>query len=69
MLAASPVSRPGSPRSTLQRAEAMCAVCGKHVKSEDVEVREGEKVFHLDCYRLYKRRRPGTADVTPTFTT
>jgi hypothetical protein len=36
----------------------VCAFCGKSLLPE-VEVREGEKVFHLDCYRyrLYKRRR------------
>jgi ribosomal protein L24E len=49
--------------------EAVCAFCGKSVKSEEIEVREGEKVFHLNCYRLFKRRRPGTADVTPRLTT
>jgi hypothetical protein len=36
----------------------LCAACGKSVVSDRgrVEVREGEKVFHLDCDRLYKRR-------------
>jgi hypothetical protein len=29
----------------------------REVPAAEVEVREGGKVFHLDCYRLYKRRR------------
>jgi hypothetical protein len=36
--------------------DAVCAFCKKTV-GPVVEVREGEKLFHLDCYRLYKRRR------------
>jgi hypothetical protein len=38
--------------------DAVCAICGKSVVSDHgrVDVREGEKRFHLDCYRLYKRR-------------
>jgi len=36
--------------------EAVCAVCGKSLVPE-VEVREGEKLFHLDCYLLYKHSR------------
>lgn len=40
--------------------EAVCAFCGKSVLRAPLgsEVREGEKLFHLDCYRLYKRRPP-----------
>jgi len=42
--------------------ETVCALCGKSVLpvplGTDVVVREGEKLFHLDCYRLYKRQRP-----------
>ena len=36
--------------------DSLCAVCGKIVTPP--EVREGEKLFHLDCYRLYKRQAP-----------
>jgi hypothetical protein len=32
----------------------VCAVCGKIVAR--FEACEGEKVFHLDCYVLYKRQ-------------
>jgi hypothetical protein len=35
--------------------DAVCSACGKRL-SIDADVREGEKRFHLDCYRLYKRR-------------
>jgi hypothetical protein len=50
-----PEGRGGLMRETL---DAACAFCGKSVVSDRgrVDVREGEKVFHLDCYRLYKRR-------------
>jgi hypothetical protein len=34
----------------------VCTVCGKNVVK--LEVCEGDKVFHFDCYVLYKRRRP-----------
>jgi hypothetical protein len=56
---------PGAPRDPEVRGDLMreildaaCAFCGKSVVSDRgrVDVREGEKVFHLDCYRLYKRR-------------
>ena len=32
--------------------EAVCTFCGKSVLRE---VREGQKLFHLYCYLLYKR--------------
>jgi len=40
--------------------EALCAFCVKGVS--EVEVREGDKLFHLDCYLLYKRQRVWTLD-------
>ena len=39
-----------------QMTDAVCTFCKKTVGPQ-VEVREGEKLFHLDCYRLYKRGR------------
>ena len=45
---------------------AVCAFCGKSVLraplESEVEVREGEKLFHLDCYLLYKRLPPPFRD-------
>jgi len=45
----------------MEEQEAVCALCGKLVVRAppewEVEVREGGKLFHLDCYRLSKRRR------------
>jgi len=42
--------------------DAVCAFCGKIVLQAPIgfgaDVREGEKLFHLDCYRLYKRQAP-----------
>jgi hypothetical protein len=42
-------------------AEEVCAICRKIVVRPppewEVEVREGEKLFHLDCYLAYKRRQ------------
>jgi hypothetical protein len=40
--------------------DAKCAACGKGVETSAsrFEVREGEKFFHFDCYRLYKRQPP-----------
>ena len=42
--------------------DAVCAACGQSVlrapPGPEVEVREGEKLSHLDCYRLYKRQAP-----------
>jgi hypothetical protein len=42
--------------------DTVCDFCGKSVlrapRGLEVEVREGEKLFHLDCYRLYKRHAP-----------
>jgi hypothetical protein len=35
--------------------EGMCAFCGKSLPA--AEVREGENLFHLYCFVLYKRRR------------
>jgi hypothetical protein len=35
--------------------EAVCAFCGKSTVPA-AEVREGGKLFHLDCYLIYKRR-------------
>jgi hypothetical protein len=35
--------------------EPACAFCGKSLMAE-AQVHEGEKLFHLDCYLLYKRR-------------
>jgi len=40
--------------------EALCAFCVKGVS--EVEVREGDQLFHLDCYLLYKRQRVWTLD-------
>jgi hypothetical protein len=37
--------------------DVVCATCGNRVAAR--EVREGDKVFHLDCYVLYKRRPRG----------
>jgi hypothetical protein len=47
---------------TLRLLDAACAFCGKSVVSDRgrVDVREGERLFHLDCYRLYKRQPPPT---------
>jgi hypothetical protein len=36
--------------------EVMCAFCRK--SASEAEVREGEKLFHLDCYLLFKRQKP-----------
>jgi hypothetical protein len=36
--------------------DGVCAFCGKN--AERLQVHEGEKLFHLDCYVLYKRRKP-----------
>jgi hypothetical protein len=51
---------PGRREAVAAVPDTVCAVCGKSVVSDRgrVEVREGERVFHLDCYRLYKRRAP-----------
>ena len=42
--------------------DAVCAFCGKIVLQAPIgfgaDVREGQKLFHLDCYRLYKRQAP-----------
>jgi hypothetical protein len=40
--------------------DRLCAFCGKIVVQipPGSEVREGQKIFHLDCYVLYKRRLP-----------
>jgi hypothetical protein len=40
--------------------DTVCAFCGKTVLLAALgsRVREGEKVFHLDCYVLYKRQPP-----------
>ena len=44
----------------LLMTKAVCAFCGKSVVRaalwSEVEVREGEKLFHLDCYLPYKRQ-------------
>jgi hypothetical protein len=45
------LARPG----WIPMTEAVCALCKKTVGSE-VEVREGEKLFHLYCFVLYKRQ-------------
>jgi len=50
--------------------EVVCAFCGKDVlpsrpASEVVEVREGEKLFHLHCYVLYKRQDKRQAPPPP----
>ena len=41
---------------------AVCAFCGKSVVAGPLgfaaDVREGEKLFHLDCYRLHERQAP-----------
>ena len=41
-------------------SDAVCAFCGKSVAKGPLgfaaDVREGEKLFHLDCYRLHKRQ-------------
>jgi hypothetical protein len=34
--------------------DTVCALCKKTVGRE-IEVREGEKLFHLDCYLIDKR--------------
>ena len=43
-------------------ADVVCAACGKSMVSAPLgfasDVREGEKTFHIECYRLYKRRVP-----------
>jgi hypothetical protein len=36
--------------------EVVCAFCRK--SASEAEVREGEKLFHLDCYLLYRRQKP-----------
>jgi hypothetical protein len=40
--------------------KAVCGFCGKPVLraalGSEIEVREGEKLFHLDCYLPYKRQ-------------
>ena len=46
--------------------DVLCALCGKRVDpAPEVEVREGEKRFHLECYVRDKRRsgrdRPASA--------
>jgi len=41
----------------------VCAACGKIVMR--LEACEGEKVFHLDCYGLYKRRALSSAQSRP----
>jgi hypothetical protein len=42
--------------------DAVCAVCGKSVVKAPLgfasDVREGDKTFHIECYRLYKRQAP-----------
>lgn len=47
-------------RQNLTMVDAKCAACGKGVEASvsRFEVREGEKLFHFDCYRLYKRQPP-----------
>ena len=47
-------------RQNLIMTSAKCAACGKSVEpsASRFEVREGEKLFHFDCYRLYKRQPP-----------
>jgi hypothetical protein len=45
-----------APAESARMTDLMCTLCKKTMGPE-VEVREGEKLFHLDCYRLYKRRR------------
>jgi hypothetical protein len=39
------------------KTETVCAFCSESLVLE-AEVREGEKLFHFDCYLPYKRRRP-----------
>jgi hypothetical protein len=39
--------------------DVLCALCGKRVDpAPEVEVREGEKRFHLACYVDHKRQAP-----------
>jgi hypothetical protein len=49
---------------------AVCAFCGKSVLraplESEVEVREGEKLFHLDCYLPYKRQAPNKRQAPPS---
>jgi hypothetical protein len=45
------------PNGSPSMSKPVCVFCGKTL-APGVEVREGEKLFHLDCYLLYKRRRP-----------
>jgi hypothetical protein len=42
---------------------AVCTVCGKKAVSDRgrIDVRKGQKVFHLDCYRTYKHRAQDVA--------
>jgi hypothetical protein len=43
-------------------SDTVCAVCGK---SMGLDVHEGEKRFHLDCYVTYKHRATPPALTTP----